>query len=290
MNRNTLGISLMLISCFFIAGNSALTKTVLLVYPIVQVLFLRNLFALAVISPLLTMKGVRAVPRPKLQIVRFLLHGAEAILFFLAIAYLPIIDVMTFYLAAPIYVTAFSSAFLGERVGWRRWSAVIVGFSGVIIAIHPTQALLNWPSLIALLGSLLYACTLLVTRELRGTRDSILILTQLSAVLIITATVIPFRWVDIGIRDVAVIAVIGVINIAINLCTNRSLKLAPASVVVPFQYTLLPWGGFFGYIMFGEKPTPHILVGALLIVVAGIYIIAREAKRNVTTEPAIPSE
>jgi drug/metabolite transporter (DMT)-like permease len=87
------------------------------------------------------------------------------------VTYLPLADTVTFYLAAPIYVTALSAIFLKEQVGWRRWSAVAVGFIGVMIALRPSAATLTWPALIAIVGSSFFAVFLIITRMLRGTSD-----------------------------------------------------------------------------------------------------------------------
>jgi len=98
-------------------------------------------------------RGVQSAPRRALQIARVILSTLEVVMFFWAVSYLPLADTVTFYLASPIYVTALSAVFLGERVGWRRWSAVLFGFAGVVIALRPWAAMLTCRALIALAGS-----------------------------------------------------------------------------------------------------------------------------------------
>jgi len=286
-NLHLAGIGLMLLGCFVSAGNSALAKTMLLVYPVTQVLLIRSISALTLASPFVSVAAIRAAPRRRLQIFRFVLNGVEAAIFFVSITYLPLIDVMTYYLAGPIYVTALSAFFLGEQVGWRRWTAVSVGFIGVLIALRPSEAALSWPALIAFSGSLLYAVLLMTTRMLRGTNDTVLLVSQFSSLFLVTAVVAPFQWLSPSLRDVALMALIGAFTLVSAFCINRSLKLAPASVVVPFQYTLLLWGGVFGYVVFGEKPAPTTLIGAVIIIAAGVYIFVREAKRK-AEEPLLP--
>jgi drug/metabolite transporter (DMT)-like permease len=206
------------------------------------------------------------------------LCAAEAPMYFFALSTLPIVDVMTYYMAGPIYVTAMSATLLGERVGWRRWSAVLIGFAGVLIALRPSSALLSLPSLIALLGSVLYAGMLITTRMVRGSPNSVLVITQVSGALIVAAIVAPIVWVPPTLGQAILMACLGVGTLITTGCINRSLTLAPASVVVPYQYALIVGGAFFGYLFFNEKPEPTTLIGAAIIIGAGLYIFMRELK------------
>jgi drug/metabolite transporter (DMT)-like permease len=183
---------------------------------------------------------------------------------------------MTYYLAAPIYVTALSAGLLGEKVGWRRWAAVLVGFAGVLVALRPSGASLTLPALISLLGSLLFAVLMIVTRRLRGTSDAALVAWPAIGTLLFGAAVAPLDWVPPSPRDFALLSLLGVVAMLANFCVVRSLKLAPASVVVPYQYTLLVWAVVFGYLVFGDVPRPGMVVGAGLIIGAGLFIFLRE--------------
>jgi len=107
------------------------------------------------------------------------LSALEVAMFFWAVSYLPLADTTTFYLAGPIYVTALSVLLLRERVGWRRWTAVLIGFTGVVIALRPSSASFTLPALIALTGSIFYALLMITTRALRDTNDTVLITTQM---------------------------------------------------------------------------------------------------------------
>src|SRR5437879_10920800 len=108
---------------------------------------------------------------PCLQLLRVTLSTLEVAAFFLATVYLPLADVITYYLASPIFVTALSGIVLGERVGWRRWTAILVGFCGVLIAMRPSAQTVSWPAMIALGGRLSFAFLMLITRSLRATPD-----------------------------------------------------------------------------------------------------------------------
>ena len=161
-------------------------------------LLIRSVAALLLLSPLIWREGragFAAAPRPGLQIARVALSVLESIMFFWAVTYLPLADTVTFYLAAPIYVTALSALFLARAVGWRRWSAVGVGFLGVLIALRPSTAMLTWPAMIALAGSVFFAVFLILTRTLRGTSDIVLVSGTFGAMLLVSGAVAPFAWV-----------------------------------------------------------------------------------------------
>lgn len=278
----------MLAGIFLFAVNDTLGKWLVATYSVGQVLLIRSAAALIVLAPFILREGARPfreAPKPGLQITRVLFSTLEVVGFYWAVAYLPLVDVMTFYLAAPIYVTAISALFLREGVGWRRWSAVIVGFIGVIIALRPTTASWSVPALIALAGSVCFSFLLLVTRHLRGTSDTVLVTGQTVTALIFGIALAPLHWVTPTLTDTALLALLGVVAMIAHVCVNRSLKLAPASVVVPYQYSMIVWGIVFGFIVFGDVPEIAMLVGAAIIICAGIYIFIREQARAVKTEP-----
>ena len=278
-NMALLGIGLMLLSVFVFALNNALGKWLIATLPVGQFLFLRSVAALTLLGPFYWRGGIAAfrdAPRKPLQIARMVLSAIEIAAFYLAVSYLPLADTMTFWLAAPIYVTALSAIFLGEKVGWRRWTAVLIGFIGVLLAVRPSAATLTWPALIGLGGGVLYAFVILATRSLRNTPDAVLISGPLVGSMVFGITMLPLGWVTPRLVDVAAFIVVAIFFLIGALCSNRSLKVAPASVVVPFQYTMIVWGVLLGYFVFGEIPEPLTLVGAAIITGAGIYIFMRE--------------
>jgi drug/metabolite transporter (DMT)-like permease len=273
------GIGLMALGIFLFCCNDALGKWLLGTYSVWQMLMIRSIAALVLLSPLIWREGVAgfaAAPRPGLQIARIALSVLESIMFFWAVAYLPLADTVTFYLAAPIYVTALSAVVLREPVGWRRWSAVAVGFVGVLIALRPSAATLTWPALIALAGSLFFAVFLIITRALRGTSEVVLVSGTFVAMLAVTGTIAPFAWIAPSARDLGLMAILGVVAMVAFACVNRALKLAAASVVVPYQYTMIVWAVALGWLVFGDAPDAWTLGGAAIIVAAGLYILWRE--------------
>jgi drug/metabolite transporter (DMT)-like permease len=272
------GIGLMTLGIFLFAVNDALGKWLVATYTVGQVLLIRSAAALALLAPFIRRDARTFVTAPRwgLQIVRAALATIEVACFYWAVAYLPLADVMTYYLAGPIYVTAISAIVLREAVGWRRWTAVLVGFAGVLVALRPGTATLGWPALIALAGSFSFALLMIATRYLRGTGDTVLVTTQTVGALAFGAVLAPVGWVTPTAGDFALLALLGVVAMLAHVCVNRSLILAPASTVVPYQYTTIIWAVLFGYWVFGDVPDVATLAGAAIIIAAGLFIFLRE--------------
>jgi drug/metabolite transporter (DMT)-like permease len=274
------GIGFMLLSVFMFSCGDALGKYLVATYSLGQLLALRGCAALLVLSPLIWRHRAQfyALERPRLQLIRVVLSTLEVAAFFLATIYLPLADVTTYYLACPIFVTALSAMVLREHVGWRRWSAILIGFSGVVIALRPSAQSLSWPAMIALSGSLCFSVLLLITRMLRATQDIVMATSQFVGTSLLGALIASFGWVTPSMGYLALFATAGCISVAALLCINRSLKLAPASVVVPYQYSMIVWAVMFGIIVFGDVPRPATIVGAAIIIAAGLYIFLREKR------------
>jgi len=280
----------MLGAVFLFALNSAVGKWLVAKYPVGEFMLIRSALTLLLLSPFIWHAGRAAfanAPRPGLQVLRVVFASVEVAMFFWAVSYLPLADTTTFYLAGPIYVTALSVLLLRERVGWRRWTAVLIGFAGVVIALRPSSSSFTLPALIALSGSVIYALVMITTRALRETNDTMLMTTYFLGTLAFGAAATPFGWVTPAAYDLLFLCGVAVANIVAQFCVIRSLKLASASVVVPYQYTLLIWAVLFGWAMFGELPDAYTIVGAAIIVAAGLYIFWREqvAARQAPTTP-----
>jgi drug/metabolite transporter (DMT)-like permease len=272
------GIGLMLVGVFMFSFGDALGKFIVATYSVGQLLLLRACAALALLSPLIWRHRAAflRLERPWLQLLRVLLSTLEVAAFFLAVVYLPLADVITYYLACPIFVTALSAIVLRERVGWRRWSAIIAGFCGVLIALQPSTQTVTWPAMIALGGSLSFAVLMLITRSLRATSDIVLASSQFLGTLAFGAVLAPFGWVPPTLGSLGIFIAAGAISVCALLCVNRSLKLAPASSVVPYQYSMIIWAVMFGVAVFGDLPSPATIIGAAIIIAAGFYIFLRE--------------
>ncbi|MCB1489671.1 MAG: DMT family transporter [Bauldia sp.] len=289
-----LGIGLMVLGMFLFSINDVLGKWMIATYAVAQLILLRSIGAVVVMSPVLGKAGTAEMlrmPRPVLQALRILLATTESVCFYTSVMVLPLADAFTYYLAGPIYVTVMAVIFLGEKVGWRRWLAVLVGFAGVVIALQPGAGTFGWYALFALIASLCYAALMILTRMLRGTPPTVMAASQMWGGLLFGVLAAPVDWVPLAsVADALLLALIGVVAVVAVVMVNRSLKLAPASVVVPYQYTLIVWAVVFGYIVFGDVPTLSTMIGALLIIGSGLFIFFREqrvakVKPDVVTGP-----
>jgi drug/metabolite transporter (DMT)-like permease len=280
----------MLFSIFMFSFGDALGKFLVGTYSVGQLLWLRACAALLLLSPMIWRHRAQflRLERPWLQLLRVTLSTLEVAAFFLATVYLPLADVITYYLAGPIFVTALSAVVLREQVGWRRWSAILIGFCGVVIALRPSAQTISGPALIALGGSLSFAVLMLITRSLRATPDIVMASSQFVGTFLLGALMSPFGWVTPSPGSLVLFAVAGGISVSALFCVNRSLKLAPASVVVPYQYSMIVWAVMFGFVVFGDVPSAATILGASIIIGAGLYIFLRERRLGRAEEVVSP--
>jgi drug/metabolite transporter (DMT)-like permease len=241
-------------------------------------------------APMLMRTGLQPLirlERPRTQVMRVVFATFEVLCFYWAVYYLPIADVMVFYLAAPIYVAALSPWMLGERVGWRRWTAILIGFCGVVVALRPSAETLSLASLISIAGSLTFALLVIQSRQLRATSDTALVFWQTVGALVAGLLMAPIGWVTPTPFDFGLLSLLGVVAMFAHICIVRSLKFAPAALLAPIHYTLLLWAILFGYIVFGDVPEPQMMLGAAIIIGAGLFIFVRERKtKGEVTPPA----
>jgi drug/metabolite transporter (DMT)-like permease len=272
----------MLLGMLMFSLNDTMGKWLVETYPVLQLMAIRSLAALLVLMPLVLRRGVMSVvrvERPGLQAVRALLFAIDATAFYFAVGYMPLADAMIYWLAAPIYVAALSPFLLGEKVGWRRWTAILIGFAGVLIALNPSRETLSLPALVALFGSACFAFAIMLGRTLRSTPDTSLVVWQFVGSLLFSAVgiaIVPGGWKPLDPSTLLLPALLGVVAMLAHVLVSRSLKLADAATVVPLQYTLLFWAVVFGWIFFGDTPRPTVIIGAALIVASGLFIFFRE--------------
>ena len=280
-NATLAGIGMMLLGILLFSLNDVMGKWLVATYTVGQLLLIRSAAALAVLAPFIVKQGVMRTLRPEkpgLQFVRAALGSVESGLFYLAVVYLPLADTMTIWMAASVWVVVLAAVILGEKVSPGRWLAVLVGFVGVIVTLAPSGASLSMPALVALAGSVLFAVLMIAGRSLRGTPDVTLVGWQTFGTLLLGAALIPFGWVTPTPLDAWLLGLLGIVAMVAHLCVTRSLKLAEASVVVPYQYTLIVWALVFGWLVFKDWPTPQMLAGSGLIVAAGMALIVMERR------------
>jgi S-adenosylmethionine uptake transporter len=198
--------------------------------------------------------------------------------FYYATRTMPLADVMTFYMAAPLIITALSAPLLGESVALFRWLAVGGGFVGVLIALQPSAALLSSTSPVALIGAVMFALGQTVTRRLRGTHWLQLVVWQFAGAGLIGAATLPWVWIAPGSLDLALLFLLGIVAMGCFICLTRALAMAPASTLAPFQYSSMLWATILGWLIWRDAPTPPILLGNAIIIGGGLFVLYQERR------------
>jgi drug/metabolite transporter (DMT)-like permease len=270
-----LGVALMAGGMFLFAVNDTLGKWLVASHSVGQVLLIRSLAALVFLAPMLWVFGLArlfTLERPGLQALRVVLSTAEVFCFYLAVRDLPLADVMTFWLAAPVYVAALSPLLLGERVRPLTWAAILLGFVGVLVALSPSGTMSGTGTLASIIGSACFAAMMITGRSLRGTPDTALVFWQLVGAALAGAVTAPLGWTQPSGTDWVLLGALGIVAMGAHLCVTRALKLADAATVAPLQYTLLPWAMVLGWLAFGDVPRPVMLLAGGAIVLAGLML------------------
>jgi drug/metabolite transporter (DMT)-like permease len=275
------GIASMLLAVAIFSCMDGLIKWLSATYPTIEIVFFRSAFAFLPLLPALLRGGRAALRtrRPFVQAGRAAIGLVSMAAFFYCFRQMPLADVFGIAFSAPIFVTTFSVPLLGERVGIRRWSAVVVGFLGVLVMVRPDSGLFASASWIALFATVLYALGQIFVRDLTRTETTTCIVFYVTlTTTLVSATAMPFVWVTPGPGDAALLAAVGILGGLAQLAFTRAFRLAPAAVVSPFDYTGLLYAGVIGYSVWGDVPTLTFLVGAAIVMASGLYILHRETR------------
>ena len=219
--------------------------------------------------------------QPKLQIFRGLTLFFANILFFYSISIISMAKALTLAFVAPIVTTALSSVVLREKVGYKRWSAVIVGFIGSLIVIRPGFIEFNFATVAALGTGFFYGIYLIITRKLHSS-DSPLLTLLLTGVVgaVVASFLVPLVWINLTVQQWSLLALMGIFACVGHLFLILSLKYADASKLAPLGYFEIVTNIILGYHFFGDFPHFWTWVGLGIIVCSGVYISLRE-KRNI---------
>ena len=270
-----------------ISVNNAVLKSISTTIPLGEVICLRALVSLTLIVGFVLAHGQLNdlhVNQHRVHLSRGILQVGSMFLFIGALRALPLVDVMTLVYIGPIIITAMAPTFLGERVGWHRWSAVIVGFIGVIVMLKPTGDGLQWAVMLPVAAAFFGAARDVITRRMSSGDTSIGILFYTSCVVALGSSMtLPFGWQMPSWKDLLLIGLAGIIVTTSLFLMIEALRFAQASTVSPFRYVALIWAGLLGFLVFGEVPDSWTVAGGALIVVAGLYLIHRETRRSIRT-------
>ncbi len=252
--------------------------------PVLQITWSRYFFTVVIVLPVMLIffrKNLTWTEQPKLQLIRGLILFCANILFFYSISIISLAKALTLAFIAPLIVTALSPVLLGEKVGFRRWAAVITGFIGSLIVIRPGFVEINLASIAALGTGVLYGFYLIVTRKLHNSDSPLLTLLLTGVVgLIIGSMIMPTVWVQPTITEWYMMFAIGFFASIGHLFLILSLKYADASKLAPFGYFEIVTNIIIGYFFFNHFPDYWHFLGLFIIISSGIYIFRREMQNK----------
>lgn len=284
----------MLAATLLFSGFHAIAKWLSNDYDAFQIAFFRGVFG--ILPPILLLYLARHrgtdhlfSQRPGLQLVRGVLSLGSIVCFITAFRTMPLADVLAISYSAPIIVTVLSVPLLGERVGLHRGCAVLVGFFGILLILQPGSGVFDVSALLAMLGACFYSLMMLVTRQL-GSVDSTLctMLYSTGFYILVCAVLLPFIWITPTLIDWFLLAALGIVSGAGLFFFIRAFYHGKAATIAPFDYMAMLWAIILGFLVWGELPGWLTLVGMMIVVVSGLYIMQREAR--LARHKPVPSE
>ena len=283
-NKRLEVIGLALIACAFFAGTSLIAKFIAgsdgpTLHPF-HVAFGRFLFGTLMLCPLFVLKGRRLVQSqvPWTYLLRSGSSVGAASCIYASVAVLPLADITAITYSSPLFMLILAVLVLRERVSKLRWTIVGFGFMGVLIMAAPTSDAFQPMALVALLGAVFMAGELIALRHI-ATRDSALTALFLTNAigLVISGILSPFVWQDATAAQWQLMAAMGIITASGQVFFVRAITLGEASLLAPLFYSTLLYAAAYGYIFFGEVPSPRAVAGAIVIIVAG-FLLGRTEK------------
>ena len=278
-------IGLMIVSVFFMNLNNALLKWLSGMYPASQIIFMRSIVMVLIVLIIATLSSSFSSLKPSnnsSHCFRGALNLLNGIFFVLAVTYLPLAETVALTFAAPLFLTALAIPFLGEKVGWRRWIAVSFGFLGILIVARPSGGTLQFAMLFPLLAALTGALRDIVTRKLTAKESSFSIFFTSSLISVggsIPASLLdaePFKWVMPGLNDTVLVFLTGLCVAAGHYLMIETFRFAEAKIVAPFRYTGIVWATILGFFVWGHLPDKFAVLGVLIIIMSGLYILHRQ--------------
>lgn len=284
MPDNLKGILCLVTAGAILAFTDGLSKHLTGHYPPGQILFFRSIFVFLPIALMVLRQGglrsVRIVNR-RGQLARGLFAVVTSFMFMVAIKHMPLADITAIMFASPIILTALAPYFLGEQVGWRRWTAVAVGFCGTLLMICPGGDAMVWPALLALAATFFNCFRDIATRHLSKTDDANAIMICTTACVMLGGLLsLPFGWITPDWRGLGLFLLTGTLQGMGQYFLVAAFMLGEAVVVAPFRYFALIWATLYGFLMFGDVPRLDTLTGAAIVIGSGLFIFYRETRRR----------
>ena len=280
---NRRGIIAMCLSMATFLINDALVKLVSERLPTDQIVFLRGCFACLLLLLWLTAAQpwvLRFVRHRGMIHVgwRSVLDALSTFTYLWALFHLPLPNISAINLSSPLMVTVLAILFLGEKVAWRRWSAIIVGLVGVLMIVQPSGDAFNWFSVVAIAATFLGAVRDVMTRRIAIEIPSILVTfaTAVAVTAVAGASVAVTGWRPVQGSDVLLLALASVFLIGGYHFIIVAMRVSETSIVSPFRYTAILWAIILGYVLWGDVPNPLAFTGIVVLVGSGLYLMHRE--------------
>lgn len=279
-----LGILLMIITTIVFASQDGLSKYLATEYNVYMVVMIRYWFFAAFVISMSSRRtgGIKRVAKTKspiLQIFRSLILVAEMCITILAFTLLGLAETHAIFASYPLIIAMLSGPILGEYVGWRRWLAISVGFIGILIILNPGNGIFSPYALVPLAGAILFALYGLLTRYVGQNDNSSTSFFWTGVVGSIAMTVVGLNfWDPVSKSDWSIMLLLSASGVVGHYLLIKCYEVAEASAVQPFAYLQLIWASMIGIIIFGEQITTNVLIGACIIVGAGLFTLWRERK------------
>jgi drug/metabolite transporter (DMT)-like permease len=275
-------IIFMVIATFLFAGASALTKWQVAIYPVGEVMFLRSFSSLiscaAIMLPVAGF-SVLATGRPRDHVARGLSQSISQTCLVLAFSLMPLAGAIAINFSSPLFAALVSIVWLKERASFARWSALIIGFAGVLIVTNPGANSLTLGALFALTNAVMYGTVTVAVRGMTRTESAnTLVIWQLITITFFHSFLLLFGWRSPTPVDAAMLFGTGFTNAVGQWFWTQALHRAPATAVTPFYYLMLVWALVFGFVIWGDVPTVGLLVGSAIVVASGLFLFWREAR------------
>lgn len=285
---NARGSAFMVLSSLTFAVMATFIKLLGRDLPVVEILFFRQMFVLLLVSPAIVrgFPGVVKTSRWPVHLTRSCLAFVAMTAGFTALVHLPLAEATAISFARTLFTTVLAIVFLREVVGWRRWTATLVGFLGVVVVARPSPEHFNEYALLALLAALFVAALQIALRSLARTERPLTIMTyQNVALSILLAGPTVYFWVTPSLEQLAVLAVVGGIMSIVQWSMIKAYGVGDASAIAPMEYGRLVFAAVAGFLVFAEIPTVYTWTGAALIIGSTLYTLRRNAIRRPAGEP-----
>ena len=281
-DRIMLGIGLMVGATALLSLSNALSKVLVAHYPVGEVMFFRSSVALGLCAALLLPTGglsVLATRRPGAHVARGLSQAISQTLTVAALGLLPLASVTAIGFSAPLFAAVIAILWFGERADGTRWAFLVAGFVGVLVVTDPGAETLRLGGLLALGNAVMYGSVTVAVRGMTKTESAAtLLMWQMGVMTVAHAGLLLFGFRCPGAADALLFGLLGASNAGAQFLWTRALASAPATVVSPFYYLMLVFGAALGFLVFGEVPTGQLVIGAGIVVAAGLTLALHEAK------------